>query len=303
MKQNYTNDDTFLAKWLNDELTSEELTDFKNSEDYLLFQKIADKSTTYKIPEFNQDRVFENIKNKIGNSTKPKVRKLIPTWVYTTAAAVLLLLGLTFWMNQNTIYSSLKGQQLAYVLPDGSHVKLNGNSSVSFDKDDWKKGIRTLKLKGEGYFKVKKGSTFTVNTKEGSITVLGTQFNVQTVAKFLAVECYEGKVRVENKVFKTILIPGKGVKYSGDVNEKYDVNITEPNWLHKTYQYNGVPLKVVFLDIENTYNVTIMNKNVDVTQKYSGKLILNNLEKALTLICKPMNINSEIKGNVISIQN
>jgi len=123
MKQNYKNDDTFLARWLNNELTKSELDDFKKSEDYRLFQKIADKSTQFKVPSFNEDKVLEQIQIKL-KERKTKVRKLVPTWVYATAAAVLVVVGFSFFLNQNISLSASTGQQLAYVLPDGSEVKV-----------------------------------------------------------------------------------------------------------------------------------------------------------------------------------
>lgn len=300
MKQIYTKDDTFLARWLNKELTDAELSDFKKSEDYALFQEIANNSTHFKIPTFNQEKVFANIKAEIS---KPKTRKLIPTWAYATAAAVLLLLGLTFFLNQTTNFSSFKGQQLAYILPDGSEVKLNGNSEVSFSEKNWKKGNRTLKLKGEGYFKVKKGSKFSVVTKQGVISVLGTQFNVQIIDNYLAVECYEGKVQVKNDKNKTILTPGKGVKLINQAKETYNINLLEPNWLAKNYQYNGVPLSVIFKDLENVYKITVKTEGVKLSQKYSGNLVKDNLEKALKIICIPMNVKFEIKEDLVIIKN
>ncbi|NJB81248.1 FecR family protein [Wenyingzhuangia aestuarii] len=300
MKQDYKNDDTYLARWLNNELSDAELADFKKSEEYALYQKIADKSTEFTIPSFNQEKVLEQIQSKLKDR-KTKVRKFIPTWVYATAAAVLVLVGLTFFFNQETSFTSSVGQQLAYVLPDGSEVQLNGNSSVSFNKKQWDKGNRTLDLEGEGYFKVKKGSTFSVATEEGTVTVLGTQFNVQTVDNYLAVECYEGKVNVKNNKFEFILTPGKGVQFLKNQKKSYNISVSEPNWLLHNYQYNGVPLRVVFKDLENVYKVRIINKDVDLVQKYSGVLVKNNLDKALKVICKSMNITYTTKDKVVTI--
>jgi len=62
-------------------------------------------------------------------------------------------------------------------------VVLNSKSTISFNKTDWKNN-RQLTLDGEAYFKVEKGSTFTVNTNNGSVTVLGTQFNVNSTRRF-----------------------------------------------------------------------------------------------------------------------
>ena len=300
MKQNYHIDDTFLARWLNKDLTEEELSDFKKSEEYPLYKKIAEKSTLFKVPEFNQEQSFIAIKDRLAHQ-KTKVRKLVPNWVYSVAAAVLLMFGLSYFMNNDTKIICNYGEQLAYSLPDGSEVLLNGNSKIHFDEKKWKNNKRVLELEGEGYFKVKKGSKFSVKTDEGVVSVLGTQFNVQTAEKYLAVECYEGKVSVKNKTFETLLTPGKGIKLLDGDKEKYNISQEYPNWTVSIYEYNAVPLSIVFKDLENVYKLKIKNKKVDLTQLYTGKLVKNNLDKALQLICKPMNIKYIIAQDLVTI--
>lgn len=303
MKQDYTNDDTFLARWLEDKLTDEELSDFKKSEDFVLFQKIVLKSKKFQVPTFDEDKTLEQIKNKI-QARKTKVKKLIPSWMYATAAAILVLVGLTYFLsNKNTSYNTNIGEQFACILPDGSQVKLNGNTTISFSKKQWENGIRTVDLKGEAYFKVKKGKKFSVITKNGTVSVLGTKFNVNTLPNFLGVECYEGKVNVKNPKFELLLTPGKGVQFLNNKKTTYNIITSEPNWLLNTYQYNGTPLKVVFKDLENYYKVKIKNKDVNLDKKYSGILIKDDLEKALKIICKSMDIQYNISNEQVIIFN
>lgn len=300
MKQNHINNDTFLARWLSNDLSDNELKEFKESPDYSLYLKIAEKSKEFKVPVFNQEKVYQQIQLAIQKE-KNKVKKLIPTWVYGAAAAILLLIGVSFFFNQNNTIQVAKGQKLAYILPDGSTVNLNGQSSISFNEKKWKEGERELELEGEGYFKVKKGSAFSVHTEEGSVTVLGTQFNVQTIKNYLSVECYEGKVYVANGFLDTVLTPGKGVNFEDKTKKNYNIHWSQPDWVRNTYQYNGTPLSIVFKDLENVYGITVKNKNVDITQKYSGKLLNDDLTKAVEIIGKSMDINYKIKENTVTI--
>ncbi|MDO6736692.1 FecR family protein [Wenyingzhuangia sp. 2_MG-2023] len=300
MKQNHINNDTFLARWLSNDLSDNELKEFKESPDYSLYLKIAEKSKEFKVPVFNQEKVYQQIQLAIQKE-KNKVKKLISTWVYGAAAAILLLIGVSFFFNQNNTIQVAKGQKLAYILPDGSTVNLNGQSSISFNEKKWKEGERELELEGEGYFKVKKGSAFSVHTEEGSVTVLGTQFNVQTIKNYLSVECYEGKVYVANGFLDTVLTPGKGVNFKDKTKKNYNIHWSQPDWVRNTYQYNGTPLSIVFKDLENVYGITVKNKNVDITQKYSGKLLNDDLTKAVEIIGKSMDINYKIKENTVTI--
>ncbi|MGY6649263.1 FecR family protein [Wenyingzhuangia sp. IMCC45574] len=302
MKQNDNIDDTFLARWLNNELSDKELEEFKLSEDFLLYKNIAEKSKLFSIPTFKKEELYNSIQTELTKK-QTKVRKLIPSWMYAVAAAVLVVFAVTQFINQGTTIHTSVGEQLAVDLPDGSFVKLNGQSSVSFNKKEWKKGERTLELTGEGYFKVKKGATFSVKTEEGTITVLGTQFNVLVDNEYLSVECYEGKVRVRDAGLQAVLTPGKGVKFVNDVKKAYEINLNEPNWTNAIYQYNAVPLAVVFKDLENVYKIEVDYSTIDTNQEFSGKLIDDNLEKALDILCKSMNINYKFEGKTIHIYN
>lgn len=296
-------DDTFLARWLNNELSENELKKFQSSEDYLLYKEIAEKSKLFSIPDFKQEITYQNIQTALASKEKTKVRKLVPNWAFAVAASIALLFGITLLFNQNNTITTVTGEQLAVNLPDGSYVKLNGQSSLSFSKKEWKNGVRTLELSGEGYFKVKKGSTFSVKTEEGTVTVLGTQFNVHVEKEYLDVECYEGKVRVRNEGLQAILTKGKGVKFINDVKKMHEFTIVEPGWIHNVYQYNATPLSVVFNDLENVYNITVDASLINTSQEFSGKLISDDLEKALEIICKSMDINYKFEGKTVLIYN
>ncbi len=139
--------------------------------------------------------VLEKITQKTSNK---KVKKLIPNWMFAAAASIALLFSTVYYLTgTNESFSTSFGEQLALVLPDGSEVLLNSKSTLSYKKSDWFDGKRTLELTGEGYFKVKKGSTFSVNSTNGNVSVLGTQFNVKTNPSYFEVLCYEGRVQVK----------------------------------------------------------------------------------------------------------
>jgi len=62
------NDNTFFARWLNNDLTKKELIVFKKSKDYLLFQKITRYCELLKIPyqdtNLSWNIILENTINK-----------------------------------------------------------------------------------------------------------------------------------------------------------------------------------------------------------------------------------------------
>jgi ferric-dicitrate binding protein FerR (iron transport regulator) len=292
MEQKYT-EDTFLAKWLNEELTKEEKIAFEKTPEFKDYQKIIDKMEQFEAPEFASEKVFDKISKHTQKETK--VRKLIPNWVSAVAASVAILFGIFFFMDSDTTYETSYGEQLAVVLPDGSKVQLNAKSTLSFDEDDWSEGKRNLSLEGEGYFKVEKGSKFSVETASGTVSVLGTQFNVKKSDKLFEVRCFEGKVSVVNSSDSTILTHGKGYRKVGNQNS-VDLNFEDeiPSWISGESVFDATPLKFIFKELEIQYNVTFEFENIDVNQLFSGGFTNENLEVALQTVCLPMQLKFEI---------
>ena len=94
--------------------------------------------------------------------------------LYAAALALILSLPFTIHFIGNTTLTAQENS-VKHLLPDGSEVTLAEGSSISYNSILW--GFtRTTDLKGEGFFSVKTGDQFTVETAHGDVTVLGTQF-------------------------------------------------------------------------------------------------------------------------------
>lgn len=297
MKDEYT-DETFLSRWLNNDLTNEELISFQKTKEYKEYQKIIEATQNFEAPIFNKQAVLEKINSK---TTDKKVRKLIPNWMYAAAASIALLISTVYYLTGTSkTFTTSFGEQMALVLPDGSEVLLNSKSTLSYKKSDWFDGNRTLELQGEGYFKVKKGSKFTVESNNGNVSVLGTQFNVKTNPSYFEVLCYEGKVAVENKEERAILTKGLSFrKIENKASEKGTFLQTKPNWLDGESSFNNAPLKYVLNEVEKQYNVTISKSSIDLTTLYTGTFTNKNLHLALETICTPLSIDFTVTNNKV----
>lgn len=289
-------DENFLTRWLKDELTENELEDFKQTSDYFLYTKIMEVSSGFEEPDFAKEKVYENIESEVeqksAQAAKPskKSKVIALNWVYGAVAAVLLLLSV-FYMNSGSEGIETKvGEQLALQLPDQSEVVLNANSSLSFDEDSWAEK-RLLKLRGEAYFNVEKGATFTVETKLGKVQVLGTQFNVRSYNDYIEVQCFEGKVSVKTQNEENILTRGKALRvFPGAKAEFWDVIDQEPKWKKGETTFRSISLKYVVLAIENQYDIKIDVGGVDLKQKFTGSFTHANLKIALKTVFEPMKI-------------
>lgn len=291
MENKINNKEYFLAKWLEGELNDHELKQLVSSNDYQLYLNLRRGLSNFELLEQPLNFSLKKIKNRIFNKRKATTIKINYKWALSIAASLAIIFGLFFLMPSSEIsHSTAFGQQKVIELPDGSLVTINSKSTIEFNPDSWQSS-RILNLSGEAYFKVKKGSQFTVNTSNGDVVVLGTEFNVNSSHNFFEVICYEGKVKVEKNSKAYILTPGKIIrKFNENKLEENFTNKNFPDWTTGESTFVSVPLEFVIKSIEKQYNLTVISNQVDITRVYTGSYTHNNLDVALATVFKTMNI-------------
>lgn len=293
--------DNYLAKWLNDELTEAELAEFKKSEAFETYQKIKESSSQLESPEFDMDKAWETI-DEHKTEKEAKVFILSPFKKFLRVAAIIavLLTGSFFYLSTlSESFSTDFAENKTISLPDTSEVILNAESELAFSKNKWDTN-RNVDLKGEAYFKVAKGKKFTVATDQGLVTVLGTQFNVETRKEYFEVTCFEGLVRVtidgeETKLpagNSLLMLNGKSTMLKAAVNGK-------PSWLSNESSFKSIPLNYVLDELQRQYNIEITTENINTTQLFSGSFSNENLELALKSISVPLQIKFNLDGNKV----
>jgi ferric-dicitrate binding protein FerR (iron transport regulator) len=297
-----------ILKWLNREISDEELTHLKETKDFNTLEKIAHYSSQIDAPKVDVEKALADFKLKTENTSKKG--KVIPfnyKKLYKYAAAVVVLLTTSyFFLSNNTdnaIYKTAFAETKNFNLPDNSEVVLNANSEISYAKDSWQEN-RNLTLDGEAFFKVQKGEKFTVNTEVGKVTVLGTQFNVKERENYFEVKTFEGLVSV---VYKDSLIKlprgsiFKVVNGVVDVNNTF--NIKEKSWLQKESNFKSTALRFILEEIENQFGYTIETTNVDLDILYSGGFTHTDIDIALKSVTIPLQLSYKIDGKKITIFN
>ena len=304
MKEKVNNKEYFLAKWLDDKLTDNELKELVTLDDYQRLLNLRKGLKDFEILEQPLDSTLVKIKSSIIQKRNTISNKFNYKWSFSIAATLAILFGLFFLITTNEIsHKTAFGEQKIIQLPDGSQVTMNSRSLIEFNPDSWDSN-RILKLSGEAYFKVKKGSQFTVNTNNGNVIVLGTEFNVNSSENYFEVICYEGKVKVEKNTKEFILTPGKTVrKYNNNLIEEYITNKNLPAWTKGESSFISVPLEFVIASNEKQYNLVVLADDIDTTRVYTGSFTHNNLDVALASVFKTMNIKYLKKDNgIISLE-
>jgi len=296
-------DETFLARWISGELSPEELIEFEKSKDYPTFKRINDFAQRLESPKFDQEALFYKIEQQKTKQSN-RVVKFIPNWAYAVAASLVIGIGLFYFLTAEAHFKSGFGEQLAVLLPDRSHVQLNANSELDFKKRNWKNN-RELNLEGEAFFDVEKGQSFKVHTTEGTVEVLGTEFNVISRQHYFEVRCQEGKVKVTSvgADSEVILLPGNAVRIVNNEMEKWDYNINEPNWLMGETTFQNTPLSQVIISLENQFRITFDTSSIDLSERFTGGFTHKDLSLALKTVMIPMDIQYSVDNNKIILKN
>lgn len=297
MEQNY-----FLAKWLNGEITEEELLKNISEDELRSYKKIISSTKNLEVPNFNAEKVLEKIKS---DRNKPKVKKLnFLKYAYRVAAMIAILFSSYYFIsNKTTNYTTQLAEKISFELPDNSKVNLNADSEITFKSKKWQKK-RELNLKGEAYFNVEKGAKFTVNTPIGSVSVLGTKFNVLARDTYFEVFCYEGLVSV-NYNDTIIKVPaGSSYKVLNSISEFSDtLSAKKPSWLEDNSSFTSVPYSYVIKEIERQYNIKVTYDKKYANTLFTGTFTHTDLDTALKAICIPLNLNFTIfSENKVSIE-
>ena len=271
---------------------------------------------------------YDKLKHKIGEYKDQKRlgyaiyhRVVNFSYYYQRIAAVLLIpliLGISLYLfyspsGEENFYTAEAplGQKAKVELPDGSTVWLNSGSNIRYSSNFNKKN-RTIDLKGEAFFEVKKntGKPFFVHTPFLDVKVTGTRFNVNAYddEAFIETSLIEGKVNIvlkgESKPFQ--LNPGNVMAYSKLSHDIYSSK------LNKDVAIGWKDNRLIFLDddfykltrkIEKWYDVEVIYNPEDFKEnKLTVKLQEGEqLNRLLEIIETAVGAKCTIKENKIYI--
>ncbi|NNJ81245.1 MAG: FecR domain-containing protein [Flavobacteriaceae bacterium] len=286
-----------LNKWLNDELTPEEFEVFRTIPEFSSYQKIDAFVKEIELPVHNVEAGLEDLKLRNQIPSVKKDSKVISLSSVLKVAAILVLLLTSYYFISNyTINENTELAQTEIVtLPGNSIVVINEDSELSYKRFNWGNN-RIVDLEGEAYFAVEKGSAFTVQTAQGTITVLGTKFNVSSKERDFIISCYEGLVRVDQGDLSIELPAGRAIALGRGDFELNDIHTTEPGWLYNESTFDDTPILAVLGVLKTEYGIQLTTENIDVNLRFTGGFPNDDLEAALQAITVPLHLNYSIEN-------
>ncbi len=291
-------EESLIKKWLDYDLTAEELKVLEGSEDFQTLQHISNIAAGVEAPHFDAATSLASLDLK--EKTTP--RSFDFATLTKIAAVLVIALGIFYY---TTTLDTKIATQLAHtenvMLPDGSSVIVNADSELLFNKNAWDNN-RNLNLDGEAYFKVAKGERFTVTTTGGTVTVLGTEFNVRYRDSKLEVTCFEGSVQVSSGTASVVLDPtDKVILENGKITKSFIDTRSSPTWVGGESTFVSTPFIDVIREFERQYDVVVETTNVNDTTLFTGGFKHKDLTIALKTITSPMQLTYIKKGKKINI--
>lgn len=291
-----------IHDWLNGSLDSEEAKALLDASTFASYKRILDASEKLEAPNFDINSSYK--KTFAAIEAKKQKQKVIRLWtVATIAASIAILLTLfIFPFNNNTIYQTGIAENSTIYLPDSSKVVLNANSKLEFNEKKWDDD-RTVHLQGEAYFHVAKGKTFSVVSNSGKTRVLGTRFNIFDRENFYEVNCFHGKVEVEVGDKLKELSISQAIRF--EENQLFHLTSKHqyPLWVDGFIEFKSVPISLVIKEIENNFPIkVVVDNNIDLTKKFSGKFSSTNLTEALQSFALPLGLSFEERKNKVYIK-
>ena len=196
----------------------------------------------YKEGSLDEDKAWKRFAFRQGICRQVAFRRY---WM-AAASVVLLLIGFgTFYVKERNnpewvSVATVSGQLKDVYLPDSTLVSMAGNSTLRYDVKKYGKERRVVEM-------------------------TGTSFQVSEQPDMTEVDVVTGKVRFAagKEPEPVILTAGMSASYS---NEKKEIDILKeenPNnlsWKTKQLRFNDTPLEKVIRDLNEYYQVEIINK-------------------------------------------
>jgi transmembrane sensor len=326
--------DDLLARYVAGETTPDEAaqvkawltaaTDHAAAERELLrYQKIWEQSTATK-PQttVNTDAAWEKVKAAVsskqftaGSEQSADINRPFKVSFgdyWRAAASILVVIGLGWlgylWLNQQPSKPLIakvlesKNQTTEHLLPDGTKVFLNQNTQLTVAAD-FNQTSRSVTLKGEAYFEVKRDEQkpFVIQVNGSEVKVLGTTFNVKAYGPTVSVTVTSGKVQLAKKNAKTLLVKGEAAAVQADTIVR--LRAVNPNALAyhtRVFVFEKTDLESVVASLREGYHADIQLRHRNIAHcRLTARFERESLDNTLAVIAETLQLKVIRQGDQI----
>ncbi|WP_192350109.1 FecR family protein [Algoriphagus sp. Y33] len=322
----------YFENYLLEELSPEEAdffdkrlkSDSEFAEEYAQFLRLLAQSENLKSSDFQDDNTaWKSIEEGIYIPTSREVHIAEPWWRWKGAACigVILFLGiLAFWLLNPASKKNIElitkatadGQKATITLVDGTTIRLNSNSSISYPKE-FSDSSRNILLTGEAFFDVTsdKKRPFVISSGQMKTTVLGTSFNIRAFSdeeqQEVAVKSGIVQVNFGNpKLAPAKLQVGDMARFDIE-SQSLELLKVDPEsvamWSQGYIYFDNEPLEQVLKSLSRWYGVEFTVENPGLlTCRITLKQRDENLKNILDIIKYASHVDYEFIDNRIIIK-
>ncbi|WP_316746471.1 FecR family protein [Pedobacter gandavensis] len=282
--------------------------DAENEKTYQEFHNLQtnlDKLAEGHVPDVQQswNTLDQKLKQQEAPVTMGIVKGNSRHYFWMKVAAVFLALstlgyGYFFWKNKEVLINTGMAAVSNVVLPDGTTLKLNAGTTISYSKNNFLSDRKLVLVKGEAFIQVAANSASRFRVDLGAVEAkdIGTRFNISRNVVKTTVIVEEGEVELTEAGTsrKVNLTAGKMGIY--DVADKTlnALDNPDPNykaWLDKRFVFTEVPLQQVLQQLEKVYQAKIEIEGESLkTRKLTAKLQYQDLDTALAVVSASLDL-------------
>ena len=280
------------------------------------------------------EQIWNRIDRLTSDTHQVQMGWKLRDWVKVAAVLIPIVVSI-FWLISNfqknegpvemvetTITKDCpNGRKMQVTLPDGSTVKLNSGSRLTY-KSSFDKDLRAVWLEGEAFFDVKRNTDKPFVIISGNIRtqVLGTSFNVKSYGEegLVDVAVLSGLVSVSrfnesepdrlqwDNISGVVLNPSELVSYN--INEDKFSEIVEVDtdeilaWKSGILVFERATFEEIVKKLERWYGVEFeIDKSVEITDGFTGRFDNQSLRRVLEGIGYTSKFDFKIEGKKIKI--
>ncbi len=221
--------------------------------------------------------------------------------VFSIAVAAIVALFFFFILpdNRESFDNNARIAQLL-TLPSNSEVTVLPASKISYRKRNWSQS-RVVDLEGQAHFKISKGVPFRVQTQNGEVQVLGTEFDVVSTQNTFYVKVDEGRVNATTGNFEEILTKGMAMYMNPLWSGGYAI---DEGWQtdEVIFAFKERPLSEALRALQFFYDLDIDLNQVNAEIAYTGSFdSKEGIQSSLQNVLWPLNITFELSQNQLML--